>query len=166
MTTRFVRLSPQDVADLRREVAYLTEYLCDQGEPETDEQIIQRGMDERRLNLMHRLLGDVPPGFRAHWTAMDRHFSRAARAMRKVDKDGRAVWAPVPTYEEPKAVSGERGAGRSSSGGRALWPSSRSWPARIRTCSRWLWRRSRSGGGRRPTTERPRISAEQPTTKE
>lgn len=59
VTNRFVRLSAQDVADLRREVAFLTEYLCDQCEPETEEQHDQRALNERRLNLMHRLLGDV-----------------------------------------------------------------------------------------------------------
>ena len=59
VTNRFVRLSAQDVADLCRDVANLTEHLCNQGEPKTDEQHSQRALNERRLNLMHRLLGNV-----------------------------------------------------------------------------------------------------------
>lgn len=59
MTTRYVRLSAQDISDLRRESIYLTDYLANQGEPETEEQREQRAMNERRLHLMLRLLEDV-----------------------------------------------------------------------------------------------------------
>lgn len=55
---RVVDLSPEDVADLRREVLFLTDYLANQGEPDTDERRETRARHERRLSLMHRLLAD------------------------------------------------------------------------------------------------------------
>lgn len=59
-------LTGQDCCDLRREIALLEDYLGNLGEPETEGHRLQRAMNERRLDLMRRLIDAIPPSPKVH----------------------------------------------------------------------------------------------------